>query len=299
MGLKSWVLFAGLLLSPVLLAGHYYKSPSYPSLKEARTMGQRSEANVLDVGYYYPSMKDVEALKAAKLSKIMISAGHFPDAQELAVLETLKIPYVLILDEVFPSDDDIARLNKSSITQLHIIFRDFPTMGEVLAYNQFTIPLRFDCLLMRLPSVEEMAVINSFKSETTVGFYNRMVPGPGQAAFFNNLNTKKVFVVMDQYPWGMDAEGFNLLENASLEIHPNEPLMPQDVAILNQFNVAPFISMRDVLPMTNQWLESFKAIKASKIVIQDDGTGELLKQEYTTTLAGSRSPVMFRFDSFH
>ena len=160
-------------------------------------------------------------------------------------------------------------------------------------------PVRFDILKMRLPSVLELEVMQSFKREMTVALYNNKVPGPGEAYFLNNLDTNKVFVVLEQFPWGIDPEGFALLARAKLEIDPSEVLMPQDVFTLNQFHVLPKINLREVGSLGSEWIADVRALRALQIVVQDQGQGELLSAVYSAAFEGAKSPVIFQFGQYY
>lgn len=299
MRIKLLFILFFILSSQNVFAGHYYKTNYYPSAQDAKKIAQKSADNILDVCCSYPDKNEIEFIKQAKFSELKIRASYFPSEADLQILEGLNIKYTLILDEVFPSEKEITRINLSHISLLHILSKDFPTMGEVNAFNQFTKPVRFDILKMRLPLVEEMDVIRSFKADMIVGFYNNKVPGPGDSNFFNSLNTEKVFVVLEQFPWGIDAEGFALLTRSNLEIDPSELLMPQDVFTLNQFNALPKLTLRELGPIDSEWAINVKSIKASQILIQDRGDGELLNGVYSAALEGAKSPIVFQLSKYY
>jgi len=254
---------------------------------------------VLDVCCRYPTKREILNVKKSGAKKLIVRGGHFPSIDQIKTIESIGIEYEILLSEVFPSDQNIIDINNSKISQLIIFSKDFPYLGEVQAFNKFSKNVRFNMTKGTFPTMEHMIVIRQFKPEITVGFYNKVPPGPGYANFFNDLNTKKVFVITEQFPYGMDAVGLNMLTNSRVEIMPEERLMSQDVPIINEIKLSTIVNLKNPYPVNNEFISLVKKVHVDKITIEDSGDGDLMSPRMTEMIENSFSPVTIKFFDFY
>ncbi len=275
------------------------KSYHYPTQLEADKVKEYSQSVTLQVCCEFPTMNQAKRLKGLNLEHFIVKASHFPSQDQINILEFLNTKYSIILDEVFPSNTDINVLNKSTINLITIFSRDFPTLGEVNAFNNIKVPLRFNITKKEYPLPRHMKVIKKFNTNFNIAFYNKALPGPGYANFFNALKTKKTFVAIKHFPWGDDAIGVNKLTNSSIEVMPSEYLMPQDLPIMNNFEILPTVYLENEYSLDHRLLNLIKQLNAKQIILDDSGYGELLSDHYTSMALGINKNIVFRFSDYH
>ena len=268
----------------------------YPNKAEAEKLMAHDREVSLSVCCYYPDIYDYVQLKKINLKQLKITAGYFPTKAEMDVLDRLKANVIIEVSEVYPNSMDHRIVNESNLSQLIINSYDFPTHSEVMTYNQFKKNVRLNITRREYPLPKHMKHIKKLKEDFTVGFYNPVPPGPGYANFFNDLKTNKVFVIVDKFPYGMDAVGINMLEKSQIEIRPDERLMPQDVKIMNEIKIETLVVLHDQLPIDEDFLSSLVSIEGKKIILEDNGSGELLKPHYQDIFSTSSSEINLFFE---
>tara|TARA_B100000886_G_scaffold276045_1_gene199985 strand:- start:363 stop:1235 length:873 start_codon:yes stop_codon:yes gene_type:complete len=258
-----------------------FKSFNYPNSSEVEALKRHNVKVNLEVCCFYPDLYDFMQLNKLNPASLKITSGYFPTKYQMNILDRLIGTKVIIeVSEVFPNELDHRIINESSIDQLIINSFDFPTAGEVNTYNQFKKNVRFNITKREYPLPRHMKHIKNLKNDFTVGFYNPVPPGPGYANFFNDLKTNKVFVIVDKFPYGMDAVGINMLTKSKIEIRPNERLMPQDLEVINAIRLESLVVLTDQYPLDNEFFKNLLSIKNKNIQLQDNGTGDLLNDEY-------------------
>lgn len=254
-----------------------YEAFDYLNKNEIQKLKSLGEEIVLKVCCYYPTQSDLENLKQLSAKRIIIEAGHLPYKNEINILDKIGTKIEIHVAEIFPGNEDIVNLNASQIDQIKIISRDWPMLGEVTAFNQITRPLRFDILKKEWPTEEHMVVIRQFKEEIEVGFHTRMLPGPGYANFFNSLRSAKVFV-QDEHPWPMDPDYMALYDKTRIEVATYEFMYKRDLDIINRFENIIDVELFNAWPLNNEMMSNIKGFGGRKLLIHDDGYGNLLKK---------------------
>ena len=258
-----------------------FKSFSYPTSQDVTKLQAHEGSINLEICCSYPDLYDYMKLNKLNINELKITAGFFPTKYQMDILDRLSEAKVIIeVSEVFPGPMHHRVINESNIHQLIINSYDFPTAQEVNTYNQFKKQFRLNITKREYPLPRHMKHIKKLKEEFTVGFYNPVPPGPGYANFFNDLKTNKVFVIVEQFPYGMDAVGINMLKKSKIEIRPDERLMPQDVEVLNEIKLESTVVLKDQAPLDTEYFDSLLKIESKKIELHDDGTGELMSEEY-------------------
>lgn len=260
------------ITSQLLAMDYQISLTSMPNQQELTKLKSLKGNVQLNLCCSYPSLAELQVLEKFNVKAIHITAGHYPTSNELLALEKSNLEYQITAEEAFPSQDEANRLNQSRIKLLTVSGRDFPTQGEIMAYNMFNIPFRLDMLKKEFPTYEHMIVIRQIKKQHSVAFYNPIPPGPGYADFFNALSAHKIFVITDKFPYGDDAVGINMLTNASVEIRPDQRLMPQDLPIINAINIKTIVALNDHWPVNQEYMSMLQAIKHKNLEIQDDGS---------------------------
>ena len=276
-----------------------FRSFSYPNAAEVETLKLHNSAIKLEICCYFPDLKDYIELRKLKLSELRITSGYFPTKYQMDILDRLLDTKVTIeVSEVFPNSMDHQIINNSNLGHLIINSYDFPTAQEVETYNKFKKSVRFNITRREYPLPKHMKHIKKLKEDFTVGFYNPVPPGPGYANFFNDLKTNKVFVIVDKFPYGMDAVGINMLTKSKIEIRPNERLMPQDVKVINQIKLQSLIVLKDQYPLNEDFFSSMLSINGKKLELQDNGSGDLLNEEYDDEFSQLQNEVNLKFPLF-
>jgi len=276
-----------------------FKSFYYPTASDVDQLKAHDSDINLEVCCYYPSLSDYIQLNKLNIRSLKITAGTFPTSYEMKILDRLIGTKVIIeVSEVFPGSIDHQIINKSNIEELIINSYDFPTSDEVQAYNGFKKHVRLNILRRKYPLPKHMKHIKKLKKEFTVGFFNRIPPGIGYANFFNDLKTNKVFVIVEKFPYGTDYEGINLLTKSKIEIRANERLMPQDVEQINKIKIDSLVVLKDQYPLTDEFFQRMLSITDKKVELEDNGSGDLLNEEYDQFYSRAQNEVNLRFPLF-
>ena len=273
-----------------------FKTFSYPNAAEVGVLKSHDVPIELEVFGYYPDIYDYVQLNKLNLTELKIIAGYFPTKYQMDILDRLiKTKVTIEVSEVFPGPIDHQVINESNIELLVINSFDFPTAEEVGTYNKFKKGVRFNITRREYPLPKHMKHIKKLNKEFTVGFYNPVPPGPGYANFFNDLETNKVFVIVDQFPYGMDAVGINMLTKSKIEIMANERLMPQDVEVMNQIRLESHVVLVDQYPLNEEFFSSMLSIESMSIELLDNGSGDLLSEEYDDFFSKMSTSLMLKF----
>ena len=273
-----------------------FKTFSYPNAQEVEMLKVHDTGINLEVCCYYPDLYDYMQLKKLNLQTIKITSGYFPTKYQMNILDRLVGTKVIIeVSEVFPNERDHQIINNSNIDNLIINSFDFPTADEVQTYNKFKKNLRFNITKREYPLPRHMKHIKKLNKDFTVGFYNPVPPGPGYANFFNDLKTNKVFVIVDKFPYGMDHVGINMLTKSKIEIMANERLMPQDVETMNKIELDSLVVLKDQYPLNEEFFSSMLSIEKMNIVIEDNGAGSLLSEEYDEVFSRAKNLISLKF----
>ena len=269
-----------------------FKSAYYPTTEEVTQLISHGGEISMEICCYYPDMYDYMRLKKLNLKSLKVTAGYFPTKYQMNLLDRLSDTKVSIeVSEVFPNEMDHRILNESNVDLVIINSNEYPTAEEVGTYNKIKKNVRINFLHREYPLPKHMKHIKKLNNDFTVAFFNKVPPGPGYANFFNDLKTNKVFVIIEQFPYGMDAVGINMLTKSKIEVIPNEKLMPQDVEILNQIKLETMVSLKDQYPLNEEFFNSLLSIEGKLIKLEDNGTGDLLDDQYDDIFSQGRSKI--------
>lgn len=273
-----------------------FRSFYYPTANDVEILNAHKSDINLEVCCFFPNLYDFVQLNKLNVSSLKIMAGAFPTSYDMKMLDRLVGTKIIIeVSEVFPSEYDHQIINKSNIDELIINSKDFPTIEEVQAYNGFKKHVRLNILRREYPLPRHMKNIKKLKQEFTVGFYNPVPPGIGYANFFNDLKTNKVFVIVDKFPYGDDYKGINSLTNSKIEIRPYERLMPQDVEQINKIKLESLVVLKDQDPLNDEFFKRMLSISDKKIELEDNGSGDLLNEEYDEFYSRAQNEVNLKF----
>ena len=266
----------------------YYTSfDSFPSSDELVKLESLENISI-SICCSYPTQEQIESLNALSLSSMKLMVGHFPSVKEMTVLNAYRGNYILEMSEVFPSARDYQSLNTSKISQLVINSRDFLTRGEAQALNGFGINVRVNINHPEYPLPRHMKILKLLKKSFTVSFRNRVAPGIGYANFFNDLKTKKVFRVVNEYPYGEDYIGVNALENSTLEFFMDDYLTDLDVQQFNKMKIEKKLLLGNQMPYTSEKIKLINSIDKSQVYLDKNGlTPKLLE-----LLKGAKSQII-------
>ena len=273
-----------------------FKSFYYPNADDVVKLKAYDAELNLEVCCYFPDMYDYMHLKKLNLKKLKITAGYFPTSFQMKLLDRLSETKIEIeVSNVFANEMDHQIINNSKLASLIINSDEYLTKEEVDSYNHFKKDVRINILKREYPLPKHMKFLKMLNPKFTVGFFNKVPPGPGYANFFNDLKMNKVFVIVEQFPYGMDAVGINMLTQSKIEIMADEKLMPQDVEIINQIKIESTILLKDQYPLNDEFFNSLLGIKGKIISLEDNGTGDLLTDKYDEILSQSESEISFKF----
>ena len=269
--LFSWVLFLG----QAVAFDYYSEFDSFPSSKELLKLKNNGQV-AISICCSYPSKEQLNTLKTFKISIVKFRVGHFPSDLEMEALNSYQGSYSLEMSEVFPSKRDHKLINNSKITQLTINSRDFLTKGEAIAINGFGKNVRININHPEYPLPRHMRILKLLKKTFTVSFRNRVAPGIGYANFFNDLQTKKIFRIVNEYPYGEDYIGVNALTNSSLEFLMDDFLTELDVEQFNKMKIGKKLMLGNQLPYNNDKIELINSIEGSQVYLGTYGLTPML-----------------------
>ena len=89
----------------------------------------------------------------------------------------------------------------------------------------------------------------------------------------------------------MDHVGINMLTKSKIEIRSEERLMPQDVETINKIKLESLVVLKDQYPLNEEFFNSMLSISNKNIQILDNGTGDLLSEEYDDVLSRSQTEI--------
>lgn len=278
-----------------VLAGHFYKLETLPTLQQAVNIGQRAQENTLELCCSFPGEDIKNIVKEGKFSLLILKLGYFLNGEQIKILDSMGINYELVFSDLLPTDEQVRILNESQLSSLKIEFLDFPSETEALSLNKLKKKIRIDIIRNALPSESHMRILRKLHLNIAVAFYNTKVPGPGHVWFFNSLKNKKIFVVLEKLPFGIDASGLNTFENIALEFRPTEKIMDQDIKILNDFNSPLTLTLTEIWPLDNEMINKLQQLNVSELILEDDGNMSLLDEGIEKKLHRENTKLILSF----
>ena len=108
----------------------------------------------------------------------------------------------------------------------------------------------------------------------------------------------KTFVVHEKFPYGIDATGLKNFRKTAIEISPDERLMPQDIAVLNEFTHKVNLELAQIWPFTSDLAMLINQVNVDRITLVDDGTDSLMGIYTNYTIGNNQTEIRYQFNQF-